>query len=108
MRWEKQVSKKFVLIREINKDDLRPSQSPICPTNIWDSLFTFIVRVTVLTVQTIVPHPHVCPSLPIAKLNAEINRKLKLFQFCVAMTVRDSYDTKTKIIKCHGLVLQLT
>ena len=67
---EKQASKKFVLIREINKDDSRPSQSPICPTNIWDSLFTFIVRVTVLTVQTIVPHPHVCPSLPIAELNA--------------------------------------
>ena len=26
VRWEKQVSKKFVLIREINKEDLRPSQ----------------------------------------------------------------------------------
>ena len=73
--WEKQASKKFVLIREINKVDLRPSLS-FSPTNNSGSVFTFIVRVTVLTVQTIVPHPHVCPSLPIAELNAEINTNI--------------------------------
>ena len=32
---------------------------------------TFVVRVAVLTMESIVPDPDVCACLPIAKLNAE-------------------------------------
>ena len=32
---------------------------------------TFVVRVAVLTMESVVPDPDVCARLPIAKLNAE-------------------------------------
>ena len=38
---------------------------------VLDSVITFIVRIAVLTVKSVVPHPDIRPCFSIAKFNAE-------------------------------------
>lgn len=67
--------KKFALITEINKEDRGVLETlPRIYSQMEriekSALFTFIVGVTVLTVQTIVPHSDVRPGLSVTELNA--------------------------------------
>ena len=37
---------------------------------------TFVIWIAVLTVKSVVPNPHICPSLAVAKLNTETGWKI--------------------------------